>query len=93
VALRLGTVDLPHAAVALASLVLFFLVTQKSFADLLLTPLAAQVALYAALCALSAFGAVWMVETSFARIAVTLFPALTLILGARLAAPERSSGD
>lgn len=83
VAGRLFRVEVPAALVFMFAVALFLLATRPTFADRLLLPLAAQATVYAGVCALSAFGAVWMVETSFARVVSALFPAFALVLGAR----------
>ncbi len=81
---HIATVQVPQAAIPLAALLLFFFLTRSSFADRLLLPLLAQAFFYAAICSFSAFDPIWAVESSFARITIALFPALTLILGPRL---------
>ncbi len=84
-------VEIPEAFVLILGVAGFFLLTRPAFADRLLLPLASQTAIYAAVCTLSAYGAVWWLETSFARITSALFPALALVLGARLPDEARSS--
>ena len=81
---HLLTVEVPGAALAIGAIALFFFLTRSSFADWLVVPLGAQAVAYAAFCAISAFGAVWWLEASYSRIIVTLLPAVTLVLGARL---------
>jgi hypothetical protein len=84
VARRLATVELPRGAVPLAAIAAFLLLTRRSFADWLVLPIAMQVLAYASLCALCAFGPVWLIQTSFSRVTIALFPALLIVLGARL---------
>ena len=83
VAGRILLVEVPAALLFILAAAGLLLATHLTFADRLLLPLAAAAAFYAGVCALSAFGAVWMVETSFARIVSALFPAFALVLGAR----------
>jgi hypothetical protein len=88
---RLASVEIPHALVALAVVGLFLLATGRGVADWLLLPIAAQVAIYAALGTVSAFGPLWLVAGSFSRITMALVPVLLLALAARLADFERSA--
>ena len=81
---RIASVEVVAAAIPLAALAGFFLVTRRSFADRLLPLLGAQVVVYVVACSLSAFGVVWLVTAWFAQITWTLFPPLTVVLGARV---------
>lgn len=89
--LRLISVEIPDALLALFAVALFFVVTRASFADQLLYPLAAQVTLYAGACVFSAFGVAWLVETSFSRVTMALFPAFAMVLCARLEGAAEAS--
>jgi hypothetical protein len=96
---RIGTavehifeVELGSAAIPIAAILLLLLATRRSFLDWLLWPLAMQVLAYVLICSLSAFGPIWLIEASFGRIVLALFPLLTLLLAARLL-PARESAD
>lgn len=88
---HVATVEMPHAAVALAALAVFFGISRAGVADWLLIPTIAQVTVYAALAALSAFGAQWLLEASFARITLVLFPVISLVIATRLTHGTSSS--
>lgn len=90
---HVSTVEIPGAALAITAVAIFFILTRSSFADWLVLPLGAQALAYAAFCAISAFGAVWWLEASYSRIIVTLLPALTLVLGARLPVRDRRAAE
>ena len=81
---RIVQVEVLTAAVPLVLLALFFALTRRGLADRLLPLLFSQTLGYVVACSLSAFGVAWLVEASFARIACALFPALALVLGARV---------
>jgi hypothetical protein len=80
--------DIAAAAVPLAALAVFFLVTRRGLADPLGHLLAGQAALYVLAVSLCAFGPAFLVETAFARIVCALFPVLALVLGARVGRDE-----
>ena len=86
VATRIVKVELADAAIPLLAIAVFMVSTRRGSADLLLGALAAQVLIYAAVSALSAYGPTWHVQTSFARAVSALFPAFVLVLGARSSA-------
>jgi hypothetical protein len=81
---RIASVEVVAAAIPLAAIALFLMVTRRGPADRLLPVLSAQVLFYAAACSLSAFGVAWLVATSFARITLALAPVLLLVLCSRL---------
>ncbi|MBC8645884.1 MAG: hypothetical protein H7X85_01875, partial [Thermoanaerobaculia bacterium] len=83
VGVRVLTVEAGGAAVGLLAIAVLLISTRRGPEDLLLLPMTAQVLVYAAIGALSSFGAVWLVQTSFARIVSALFPPFALVLGAR----------
>ncbi len=82
---RVLTTEAREAAVPLVAILLFLLVTRRGFADALLPLLALQIAFYCLAFSVSSFDLMYAVDGAFRRIALTLFPALTLVLGARLA--------
>ena len=84
---RVATTEAREAAVPLAAIALFLLLTRRAFADVLLPALLVQVFFYCVAFSVSSFDPMYAVEGAFRRIALTLFPTLTLILGARLASP------
>jgi hypothetical protein len=84
VARRIVSVEVAHAALVLSAIVAFVLVTRRGLADWLAVPIAIQVLVYASVCALCAFGPLWLVQTSFSRITLALVPVLVLVLAARL---------
>lgn len=83
VGMRILAVEGAGAAVALLAVAVFLIVTGRGAEDLLLIPLTTQVLVYAAIAALSSFGAIWLVQASFARIVSALFPPFALVIGAR----------
>lgn len=80
---RIFWADLLPALPALLALLLFFALTPRGESDLLLAPCALQIFAYAVTCAFSSFGVAWLVDASFARTSLALFPLLALILAAR----------
>lgn len=78
------------AWVPLLAIALFLLVTRRGIADPLLPVFPLQILCYAVAFTVSSFDPMYAVDGAFRRIALTLFPAFTLVLGARLKAPERS---
>lgn len=74
-------------AVPVVALVVYFLVTRRGGAEILLPVIGLQLAAYAAACAFSSYDPAWQESNSFARIAASLWPVLTLVLGWRF--PER----
>lgn len=83
VAIRLLTVEIAGAAVPVIAIALVLALTPRGRADLLLVPLIAQLVIYAGVASLSAYGAVWHAQTSFARTVAALFPVAAIVLGAR----------
>jgi hypothetical protein len=81
---HIASVEAAAAAIPLVALAGFFFVTKRATADRLLPLLGGQAAFYVVACSLSAIGVVWHLESSFARTTCTLFPALALVVGARL---------
>jgi len=77
-------IEIAAAALPLAALLGFFLLTRRRGSDRLLPLLAAQSLAYVAACSLCSYGAAWMAETSWARITCALFPVLSLSVGQRL---------
>jgi hypothetical protein len=73
----------------LAAILLCLLLTRRGVADPILPILPLQVLCYAVAFSVSSFDPMYAVDGAFARIATTLFPALALVLAARL--PETGS--
>ena len=72
------------AWVPLLAIVVFLVVTRRGIADPLLPVFLLQVLCYAVAFSVSSFDPMYAVDGAFRRIALTLFPAFALILGARL---------
>ncbi len=81
---RIATTEAREAAVPLVAIALFLLLTRRAFADPLLSALLVQIFCYGLAFSVSSFDPMYAVEAAFRRIALTLFPVLTLVLGARL---------
>jgi hypothetical protein len=81
---RVATTEMREAALPLAAILLYLLVTRRGFADVLLPALAAQVLFYCVAFSVSSFDPMYAVDGAFRRIALTLFPVLSLVLGARI---------
>lgn len=73
------------------AIVFFLFVTRSGIGDPLLPVLAAQIACIGFAFSISSFGPAYAVESAFARLTTTLFPALTLVLAARLEEPRLTS--
>jgi len=76
----------------LLAIAVFLAATRRGAADPLIPVFLGAVFLYIVACALSAFGPAWAVDAAFARIVLTLFPAFTLVLGARFPSGPGSVG-
>jgi len=72
------------AWVPLVGIALFFAVTRRGIADPLLPVFLLQILCYAVAFSVSSFDPMYAIDGAFQRIALTLFPAFTLVLGARL---------
>jgi Dolichyl-phosphate-mannose-protein mannosyltransferase len=81
---RVATTEMREAALPLAAILLYLLVTRRSLADVLLPALAAQILFYIVAFSVSSFDPMYAVDGAFRRIALTLFPMLALVLGARV---------
>jgi hypothetical protein len=90
VAGRMLSTETLQAAVPLAAIALFLLVTRRGVADALLPIFPLQILCYAIAFSVSSFDPIYAVEGAFRRIALTLFPALTIVLCARLRPPARA---
>jgi hypothetical protein len=80
---RAVSVDVLPSMVPILAVAVFLLATKPGSGDWLLPVFAAQLAAYVAAFTLSAFGPAYAVDAALARIAMTLFPAFTLVLAAR----------
>jgi hypothetical protein len=80
---RIATTEMREAALPLAAILVFLLVTRRSLADVLLPALAVQILCYSVAFSVSSFDPMYAVDGAFRRIALTLFPVLSLVLGAR----------
>jgi len=85
---RLLSADVLPASVPLLAIVVLLIATERGAVDWLLGVLALQLLGYVAAFTLSAYGPAYAVDAAFSRIATTLFPALTLVLAARLMSSE-----
>jgi hypothetical protein len=79
----LGT-EVPRVWVPLLAIGIFLLLTRRGLADPLLAVFALQILGYLAAFSISSYDPMWKVDSSFQRIVATLYPALALVLGARM---------
>jgi hypothetical protein len=84
VAGRILTTEAREAAIPLAAIVLFLLLTPRAATDSLLLVLIAQILCYWVAFSVSSFDPIYAVDAAFRRLALTLFPTLALVLGGRL---------
>ncbi len=84
VATRMLGTEARQAIVPLAAIALYLLVTRRGIADPLLPVFAAQIFCYAVAFSVSSFDPLYAIEGAFRRITMTLFPAFTLVLCARI---------
>ena len=87
---RIATTEAREAAIPLAAIALFILLTRRGLADRLWIAFFAQVFFYCIAFSVSSFDPMYAIEGAFRRIALTLFPTLTLVLCARLP-PDRAT--
>lgn len=80
---HLARVQIAGAALPIAGLIGYLLLTRPRREDWLLVILGFQTLSYAAAASLSAFGPIWGLESAFVRTTLTLMPTLALVLGAR----------
>lgn len=80
---RMVGTDAAAAWLPLLAIVLYLAVTRRGLADPLLPILPLQILCYAIAFSVSSFDPLYAVEGAFRRIALTLFPALMLVLCAR----------
>ena len=90
---RMLSTEALQAAVPLGAIGLFLLVTRRGVADPLLPIFPLQILCYAVAFSVSSFDPIYAIEGAFRRIAVTLFPALTIALCARLQTLENPAAD
>ena len=93
---RMLSTEAVQAWVPLLAIGLFLVVTRRGIADPLLPVFPLQILCYAAAFSVSSFDPIYAVESAFRRIAMTLFPAFTLVLGARITSggqPDVSTGE
>lgn len=69
---------------ALAAILVFLLVTRPGIADSLQPVFAIQMLFYAVAFTVSSFDPMYAIDGAFRRITMSLFPAFTIVLGARL---------
>ena len=86
----LGT-EAVAAWLPLAAILLYLVVTRRGASDALLPILPLQVLCYAVAFSVSSFDPMYAVDGAFSRIATTLFPALALVLAARIPEPRRTA--
>jgi hypothetical protein len=87
---RMLSTEALQAWIPLSAIGLFLLVTRRGVADPLLPIFPLQILAYAVAFSVSSFDPIYAVEGAFRRIALTLFPALTIVLCARLRPPARA---
>ena len=68
---------------AILALAVFFLVTRRGLGDPLLPAFAIQMLFYAVAFTVSSFDPMYAIDGAFRRITMSLFPAFTIVLGAR----------
>ena len=85
----LGT-EARQAALALAAIAAYFLVTRRGIMDPLIPVFAIQLVCYAVAFSVSSFDPMYAVDGAFRRIVMSLFPAFALVLGARVASLSRA---
>ena len=73
-----------QALVPILAIVLFFLATRRGIGDPLIPTFAGQFVVYTMAFTVSAFGPSFAIDTALGRLTMSLFPAFTLVLGARL---------
>ncbi|MFY9551515.1 MAG: hypothetical protein WAU32_10220, partial [Thermoanaerobaculia bacterium] len=73
-----------NAIVPLLAIAAFFIVTRRGIGDPLLPVFAVQLFFYAVAFAVSSFDPLYAIDGAFRRITMSLFPAFTLVLCARL---------
>ncbi len=88
---RIVGTEARQALLPILALAVYFLATRKEIGDWLIPVFVGQFFVYAVAFAVSAFGPAYAIDAAFGRLTMTLFPALTLILGARL--PTAFSGS
>ena len=89
---RIATTEMREVALPLTAILLYLLVTRRGFADVLLPALTAQILFYCLAFSVSSFDPMYAVDGAFRRIAMTLFPVLALVLGARIPVRALSEG-
>jgi hypothetical protein len=80
---RIATTEAREAAIGLAAIAVYLLVTRPGFADALFFALGAQILFYCVAFSVSSFDPMYAVDGAFRRIALTLFPVAALALAAR----------
>ncbi len=80
---RAVSADVLPSVLPLLALAVFLIATKPGSGDWLLPVFAAQLVAYVGACTLSTFGPAYAVDSALARIAMTLFPAFTIVLAAR----------
>ena len=83
----IGT-EFRQAAVPLLAIATYLLVTRRGIADTLLPVLGAQLLCYTIAYSVSSFSPLYATEAAFPRMAMSLFPAFTLVLCARRVATK-----
>ena len=82
------TTETIQAGIPLLAVVAFLAVTRRGIGDPLLPVFPAQILCYAIAFSVSSFDPIYAIDGAFRRIALTLFPAFTIVLGARLRPAE-----
>ncbi len=84
---RFLSIGAHEAFVPLCAVAVYLLVTKRGIADALLPVFLAQVLFYAVAFSVSSFDPMYAIDGAFRRIAMSLFPAFTLVLCARQVSP------
>lgn len=88
---RFLSIGAHEALLPLLAVAVYLLVTRRGIADALLPVFPAQVLFYAVAFSVSSFDPMYAIDGAFRRIAMSLFPAFALVLGARPASPTRAA--
>jgi len=80
---RFARIGWTEALVPILAIAVFFLVTRRGIGDALLPVFPVQILVYAIAFTVSSFDPLYAIDGAFRRIAMTMFPAFTLVLCAR----------
>ena len=80
---RFARIGWTEALVPILAIAVYFLVTRRGIGDALLPVFPVQILVYAIAFTVSSFDPLYAIDGAFRRIAMTMFPAFTLVLCAR----------